>query len=270
MSGARVSTLLATAMLIPLASDAIVVRHDRDDSAFLELADTYRCTVTFMDADPAALSGMGTLIDRQWVLTAAHVAAGLSSTSIAEIAARAYPIAQIVLHPQWHRDADVRVDIAMVRLAQPVEGCAPVRLYTGVDEAGLVVTFVGRGAKGTGLSGVDGGGWDGQLRAATNRVVRADGPLLQFRFDAPGDAGVTALEGISGEADSGGPAYIELEGVLFTIGVSSHQDARPAGRKRGTYGVLEYYSRVSYFADWIREVLAPESASESAPSIPAN
>jgi len=185
MSGARVSTLLATAMLIPLASDAIVVRHDRDDSAFLELADTYRCTVTFMDADPAALSGMGTLIDRQWVLTAAHVAVGLSSTSIAEIAARAYPIAQIVLHPQWHRDADVRVDIAMVRLAQPVEGCAPVRLYTGVDEAGLVVTFVGRGAKGTGLSGVDGGGWDGQLRAATNRVVRADGPLLQFRFDAP-------------------------------------------------------------------------------------
>jgi len=91
-----------------------------------------------------------------------------------------------------------------------------------------------------------------------------------FVSTLPGDAGVTALEGISGEADSGGPAYIELEGVLFTIGVSSHQDARPAGRKRGTYGVLEYYSRVSYFADWIREVLAPESASESAPSIPAN
>ena len=158
-----------------------------------------------------------------------------------------------MLHPGWHREADLQVDIAMVRLAQPVDGCAPVRLYTGTDEAGLVVTFVGRGAKGTGLTGVEGGGWDGQLRAATNRVERADGPLLQFRFDAPGDAGVTAMEGISGEADSGGPAYVEQEG---TIGVSSHQDARPAGRKRGAYGVLEYYSRVSYFADWIRAVLA--------------
>jgi hypothetical protein len=163
----------------------------------------------------------------------------------------------------WHADADLKVDIALVHLAQPVAGCAPVRLYTGVDEDGLVVTFVGRGATGTGLTGVDGGKWDGQLRAATNRVTQADGPLLQFRFDAPDDAGVTPLEGISGEADSGGPAYLERDGVLFTVGVSSSQDPRPAKRRRGAYGVLEYYTRVSYFADWIREVLSGEQRSAS-------
>ena len=168
-----------------------------------------------------------------------------------------------MLHPSWHADADLKVDIALVHLAQPVDGCAPVRLYTGTDEVGLVATFVGRGATGTGLTGVDGGKWDGQLRAATNRVTRADGPLLQFRFDAPDDAGVTPLEGISGEADSGGPAYIERDGVLFTVGVSSSQDPRPAKRKRGAYGVLEYYTRVSYFADWIREVLSGEQRSAS-------
>ena len=136
-------------------------------------------------------------------------------------------------------------------------------MYTGTDEVGLVTTFVGRGTTATGLTGVEAGKWDGQMRAATNRVVRADGPLLQFRFDAPDDAGVTPLEGISGEADSGGPAYIERDGVRFTVGVSSSQDPRPANRKRGAYGVLEYYTRVSYFADWIREVLSGEQRSPS-------
>jgi hypothetical protein len=180
----------------------------------------------------------------------------LTPRTRAEIAAREYAIDRTVLHPNWHTNADLKADIALVRLAEPVAGCAPVRLYIGADEPGLVVTFVGRGTTGTGLTGVEGGKWDGRLRAATNRVVQADGPLLQFRFDAPQDAGVTAMEGISGEADSGGPAYVERDGVLFTIGVSSSQDPRPAGRRRGAYGVLEYYSRVSYFASWIREVVA--------------
>lgn len=248
--------VLLAAALLPLSSDAIVVRHDRDDAAFVELAQRYPCTVAFQDRDPAALAGTGTLIAPQWVLTAAHVAATLGSRSVAEIDTREYPLERIVLHPQWRSDADLKVDIALVHLARTVEGCTPVSLYTGTDEVGLEVTFVGRGDAGTGLTGPGGREWDGLARAATNRVTRADGPLLQFRFDAPQEVGVTALEGISGAGDSGGPAYVERDGVLFTIGVSSGQDTRPAGGKRGTYGVLEYYPRVSYFAEWVRDVMS--------------
>jgi secreted trypsin-like serine protease len=86
-------------------------------------------------------------------------------------------------------------------------------------------------------------------------VEKAEDPYLRFRFDAPQDPGVTQLEGISGVGDSGGPAYIERGGVVYVIGVSSAQDARPAGKKEGHYGVLEYYPRVSFFAGWIQETI---------------
>ena len=117
----------------------------------------------------------------------------------------------------------------------------------------MMVTFVGRGGNGTGLTGP--AAEDGRVRAATNRVERAEKSLLVFRFDAPGEAGATELEGISGPGDSGGPAYIDRGGVRYVIGVSSAQDSRPTGRQPGRYGVLEMYTRVSHFAEWITKTI---------------
>jgi hypothetical protein len=131
-------------------------------------------------------------------------------------------------------------------LAEPVTGVVPARLYTDADEVGLAVTFVGRGGTGTGLTGpVE---EDLSLRAATNRVES-----LVFDGD---DADVTELEGISGPGDSGGPAFLEREGVLYVVGVGVGQNARPTNGRRGHYGVLEFYTRVSTFAGWIRSVLS--------------
>lgn len=79
--------------------------------------------------------------------------------------------------------------------------------------------------------------------------------ILRFTFDAPGEPNVTDLEGICGGGDSGGPAYIKKGNVLYVIGVSSGQDARPANRQVGHYGVFEYYTRVSHFTKWIHDVI---------------
>jgi hypothetical protein len=237
---------------------AIVIRHDVDDSKFVELAQRFPAVASVRCADGSCgLGAESTLIDARWLLTAAHVATALRQGDIAEIGGEVYPIERVVLHPDWHSEADIHVDIALVKLARPVADVAPVTLYSGADEVGMLAVFVGRGGTGTGLTGPV--AEDLRLRAATNRVESAvNDSLLRFRFDAPGEPGVTELEGISGPGDSGGPALIERDGALFVIGVGVGQNARPADGKRGHYKVLEFYTRVSTFAAWVRTTLSED------------
>ena len=254
----KCSALLACLAALPWApSQAIVIRHDRDDRQYVELAKNFPATVVFhIKNSDFGMDGMGTLIDARWVLTAGHIVAELKPGDIAEVGGSRYEIEELVQHPLWHGIKswdDVQHDIALVRLRTAVRGVKPALLYTKSDEAGLILTVAGAGRFGNGLTGptVD----DVTMRAATNRVLRVEGTQLVFRFDAPEDPDVTPLEGICGDGDSGNPAYLESNGNIYVVGVGSAQDARPVNRKLGHYGVLELYPRVSAFAPWIRHVL---------------
>ena len=83
--------------------------------------------------------------------------------------------------------------------------------------------------------------------------------MLVFRLDAPEDENTTPLEGVSGPGDSGGPALIESSGVLKLAGFSVASSGRPPG----TYGNLEFYSRVSLDVDWIQEMISSASGTGS-------
>lgn len=252
------TAMLACLAALPCApTQAIVIRHDRDDQQYIELAKQFPATVIFhVQNSDFGMDGVGTLIDARWVLTAGHIVAELKPGDFAEVGGSRYEIEKLVQHPLWQGIktwADVQHDIALVRLRTAVHGVKPALLYTKSDEAGFTLTIAGAGRFGNGLTGptVD----DLTMRAATNRVLRVEGTQLVFRFDAPDDPDVTPLEGICGEGDSGGPAYLVSNGKTYVVGVGSAQDARPVDRKLGHYGVLELYPRVSAFVPWIRQVL---------------
>lgn len=240
-------------MLLSLHAHAIVIRHDVPDQQYLDAAENDNSTVTFygLYEGKEIVEGTGALIANDWVVTAAHVAKYLVKDGKVRFKDTLYKIDTVIRHPSWE-DRKFPNDIALVKLSEPVASATIAKLYTMNDEVGKIATFVGRGDTGNGLIGISGA--DGNLRLANNAVDSADDQWVRFTFEQ-GD-GALPLEGISGPGDSGGPAYITVEGQLFLIGVSAWQNAQPTEWKEGRYGVIENYSRVSYFHEWIEKTLA--------------
>lgn len=222
----------------------IVIRNDVSDEKYQEFGEQYTSSVAFF------AGCVSTLIDPNWLLTAAHcVTEGRSDLDIARHLDAEYPVEKIYRHPSK--------DIALVQLSKPITNGKPVKLYTNTDEAGKTVVFVGNGSFGNGRDGVT--VKDGKIRGAKNTIIETRPNNLVFLFDAPDTA--LSLEGISGPGDSGGPAFLEIENTLYVAGVSSAQDTM--GLKEGQYGVKEYYSRVSTHYSWIMEIIDSAKAKAS-------
>lgn len=202
---------------------------------------------------------IGTLIQPNWILTAAHVAINLSLKKEILFANTLYPIRKIVLHPDFFNNSEtanitaniteVKNNIALIQLVRSVEDITPLALYKHTDELNKIVTLIGHGDYGNGLIGPD--RVDENTRIATNRIEKVDNQWLISKFDAPPET--TNLEGISGPGDSGGPALIKVETGWAVAGISAGQDSGKLGE--GYYGVWDYYTRVSAYLDWIESVI---------------
>ncbi|MEO8576552.1 MAG: trypsin-like serine protease [Gemmatimonadales bacterium] len=232
-------------LFFPFLALPIVRRADRDDAAYRALAAKYPELVSL------ARRGDGTLIGRQWVLTAAHVARGAamspSGVRSVRVGGADYEISEVFVHPEWTEMGPH--DIGLIHLAKPVEGIRPAQLYRARDEKGQVAVLLGHGKSGDGAK--RGLMEDGIARGATSKVDSADAAWLYFSFDAP--PGGTWLEGAPGPGDSGGPALLERSGKVLVAGISS---AGYDGRSGpGTYGAVDVFTRVSTHVAWIDSVM---------------
>ena len=225
----KTAITIVLTVCVALPAYGIIIRHDRKDAKYEKLGQEFRAAVSILP------DGSGVLIAPEWVLTAAHVGRGVRDRSPKiEIDGRRIAVKRVLIHPEW---ADMAAhDIALLELAEPVRDVRPARLYADSDEVGRIVTFVGRGDFGTGLTGPQ--SMDRKKRGATNRVEDADADWLYFTFDEPPKA--TKLEGVSGPGDSGGPALLERDGELFTLGVSVYCDGKGCP---GHYGIREAYTQ---------------------------
>jgi hypothetical protein len=234
--------LIVSAFVITNTVQAIVIRHDKEDLKYQQLAKQYKNSITYNDGC------VGTVIDSIWVLTAAHcVSKHEQRPFFIEHLETSYPVEFISVHPKNNFDTN-DYDMALLRVKWPMKEAKIALLYPFSDEAGQQVTFVGNGDFGNGIKGIT--NTQPILRAAQNTITKTSQSQISFVFNNPESA--LELEGISGPHDSGGPAFIEKQGKLYIAGVSSWQSNKG---KEGVYGVGEHYARVSTLRQWIENTI---------------
>ncbi len=247
MISTRLRWLVVPGVIFIFSFD-IVRRHDKSDQAYLDLGANFPsvCKV-------GKRGGDGTLIDSRWVLTAAHVARGMYNREGENLqvyfqgSSEGIRVDKVFIHPNFQPMSGA--DISLLYLAEPVSNINPVALYSNNDEAGKNIILVGHGDTRTGL----GGEWvaDGQRRGATNIIDAVSDDKIIFDFDDISEG--TELEGTAGPGDSGGPAFVVVNGKSLIAGVSSA--GKPGKNGPGTYGAREFYTRVSTYQQWINATM---------------
>jgi secreted trypsin-like serine protease len=238
--------LVATALT---PAHAIIVRHDVADSKYVVADDDYPALVDLFSPNDC----IGSLVHESYLLTVAHCAVDLREGESLVVNGASHAVAEVILHPMWRERAD-EYDIALVRFEIPVKSVALLAIYSGSSELGSVIALVGRGVTATGLQGEAGGDSDGNLRRATNTVSAVDDHFIEIIFERAGDEGVTDLEGVGASGDSGGPAFIEEDGMTYIAGLNSWGDGSN-GIRVGQYGARDYQTRVSRYLEWLDSVI---------------
>ena len=223
----------------------------------------------------------GTLIARDYVLTAGHVAARVPpgnirfNLNVGGNLTRTISATAVFSPPDYKEfnPANPTGDLAIIRLAEPAPAGVPVyHLYQGALSSGTTLTLVGYGASGNGDSGVTVGSNPAVKRVGKNtadilRPSPASGrpAVYYFDFDGPdlsanvfgdGTLGNTIETSVAG-GDSGGPAFIrDRSGHLWLAGVNTFWTSFNNPRPPGTFGSGGGGVLLSGYAAWIKSVIA--------------
>jgi len=227
------SSLFAALVAVSLPASAILIRADRDDAEYLELATKYAASVAIAPGDAE-----GVLIAPSWVLTSARVARALNGKKNVTIDSKSYSLKSVHPHPtadigllflgSGYRSADLDFEFP--------------RLYRDGDEGGKTVVIVGHGANGKIGSPLARESSDRKKRAAVNTIDR----LGVREFDLgikPADL-ASDLQGALGAGDFGGPAFVDTGKGLLVVGIATSAS-----------GEWQTYVRVSTFVPWIEATM---------------
>ncbi|MBX9788919.1 MAG: DUF4214 domain-containing protein [Pirellulales bacterium] len=181
--------------------------------------------------------------------------------------------ANIVLAPDWDGDLTNGADLAIVTL--PVIAPFPAERYNifrvpaddenQSPEDGSVLTIVGYGDTGTGVTGSLPNS-KGIKRIGNNRVTQIDdqsnGDLLHVEFEESGGNSLGTSEAVAAFGDKGAPAFLSklpdgstLSGGPVIAGIYSFEEFGDPLDEINQFGIAEHYTRVSGFTSFVDDTL---------------
>lgn len=278
-----VASLLVAAISVP--ASAGIIRHDTPDSWYTGFASDPAFSGVGLIAYDTAEGGYtcsGTVIQKNWVLTAGHCVAKATAMSFylpGDSGWRFYESDSWVAHENFTYEGIVSGwDIGLMHFSDNFD-VAPAQLYSGNSEWLNPLASVGYGLTGNGEAGITHA--DYVRRAGTNMIDRlwsleGNGDQILWAdfdhptdvsynlFDSPGfdfDDLASVLEILAAPGDSGGGVFIEENGQVYLAGVHSFIANY---RDDGIYGYGDAYgsTRVSSFGNWINEKISVHSVPE--------
>ena len=207
-----------------------------------------------------------------YVLTAAHcftVEAPADGFRVRSRGGSEFSVVSGVIHENWvDTGSTTGYDIAILTLDAPVKDAGPPpTLYAGNEERGRLLTFLGYGSRGIASIGQNDDYHDGESIPAAAEglvdVVKGDGddedtgnylgvflPAEDGSIESPYGGATrpgSRLAGLLGSGDSGGSAWLKMDGRWILAGVNSN------GTANAEAGETSWFVRISGKRAWILE-----------------
>lgn len=276
-------SLLLGALSLPAVAG--IIRHDTPDTLYTDFAKAPAFSgvgLIAYDTADAAYTCSGTVIHKNWVLTAGHCVNAAKTMSFylpSETGWRFYEAQSWIAHENFSDSGILDGwDIGLMRF-DSVFDVVPAQLYPGNSEGFSPLSSVGFGITGNGYTGFD--HTDYQRRAGTNMIddlwsLEGTGDqVIWADFDHPDDPAynlfvqpdfsfddfASVLEIMTAPGDSGGGLFIEESGQVYLAGVHSFGGDYNGD---GIWGYGDFYgsTRVSSFLGWINNKINSTTVQE--------